>query len=569
MPDPATPERRRPLAAAWALPVRVHLGVLALVLVALMTVVGTSTSFSADEGAAIIQARSLAGGDGWFVDHPLPEVDPTGANFPLELSQRGAEGWAPFAKHPLYALLLAGADRVGGVTAMVLLSLLGTVAAAGLAAALARRLDPALSRPALWVVGLASPLLFDGYLLIAHSAAAALAAAAVLAAVVAVERRRAAVALGVVPALTACVLLRSEGLFIALALAAVAAVAAVRDRPARTAAAVAALGAAAGGVGGYLLDGWWTARIVGGGGVAGAAAPAATDAGGFLAGRVQGFVVTWLLPGYGGRPLVGLALLIMLLALMLGALSVRTHPERGRRIVVSGTAAAGAALVALAAGPGTVVPGLLLAFPLAAAGLLLVRRTTLVSTTARLAGGTAGLFALAVVATQYAKGGSGEWGGRYFALAIPIAVPILLLALRQAARRLDRRAARSALVALTVCSAVMGVMGVTALRVSHRDVARLVATADRAPADVLVTTEGAMPRFAWPTYDRQRWLLARPEGLEDLLRRLREGGYDRVGFVTRDPDRDRPALDRAGARTMDGTPSETVGEWEILVLQIG
>jgi hypothetical protein len=568
-PDRATPQRRGGLAAAWASPVWVHLGVLAVVLVALMAVVGTSTSFSADEGAVIVQARSLAGGDGWFVDHPVPEVDPTGANFPLELSQHGPEGWAPFAKHPLYALLLAGADRLGGVPAMVLLSLLGTVAAAGLAAALARRLDPALSRPTVWVVGLASPLLFDGYLLIAHSAAAALAAAAVLAAVVAIERRRPAVALAAAPALAACVLLRSEGLFVALALAAAAGAVAIRNRPARAAAAVVALGAAAGGIGAYLLDRWWTAQIVGGEAVAGAAAPAATDSGGFLAGRIQGFVVTWLLPSYGGGPLVGLALFVMLLALMLGGLSLRAYPENGHRAVAWGAAAAAAALVALVAGPGTVVPGLLLAFPLAVPGLLLVRRTTLGSTTARLAAAVGGLFCLAVATTQYAKGGSGEWGGRYFALAIPIAVPVLLLALRNAGPRLDRKAARSAALALAVCSVAMAVMGLTALRSSHRAVAELVAAADRAPADVLVTTEGAMPRFAWPTFDRQRWLLATPEGLEDLLRRLREGGYQRVGFVTRHPDRDRPALQRAGAEPVDGTPSETVGAWEIHVLQIG
>ena len=102
-------------------------------------------------------------------------------------SERGATGRA-LAKHPLYPVLLAAADRLGGVTGMVLLSLAGTVAAAGLAAVLARRLDPALVRPDLWMVGLASPLLFDGFLVIAHTLGAALAAAAVLLALRAVER---------------------------------------------------------------------------------------------------------------------------------------------------------------------------------------------------------------------------------------------------------------------------------------------------------------------------------------------------------------------------------------------
>ena len=164
-----------------------------LVLLALVPVVGTASSFSADEGAVIVQARSLAGkltgGDGWIVEHPVPEVDPTGVNYPLENADRGENGFAPYAKHPLYPVLLAVADRAGGVTAMVLLSLAGTLAAAALAAGLARRIDPALARPTLWVVGLASPLLFDGYLVMAHALAAALAVGAVLLAVRAVEER--------------------------------------------------------------------------------------------------------------------------------------------------------------------------------------------------------------------------------------------------------------------------------------------------------------------------------------------------------------------------------------------
>ena len=158
-----------------------------------MPVVGTHASFSADEGAAITQARNLARGDGWIVDHPLPQVDPEGANYPLELSSRGPNGVAPFAKHPLYALVLAGAERVGGINAMVALSMLGTLAAAALGAALASRMGgPGLARPTLWALGLGSPLLFDGYLVVAHTIGAALAAAAVLVAVIAIERRRAA-----------------------------------------------------------------------------------------------------------------------------------------------------------------------------------------------------------------------------------------------------------------------------------------------------------------------------------------------------------------------------------------
>src|SRR3954465_6534237 len=119
--DPVAPPRRRRL---WDAPLRAHVAALAVVLLALMPLIGTGSSFSADEGAAAVQARSLSRGDGWIVAHPVPDVDPTGVNYPLELSERGPDGFAPFGKHPLYALLLAAADRAGGTSAMVLLSVL-------------------------------------------------------------------------------------------------------------------------------------------------------------------------------------------------------------------------------------------------------------------------------------------------------------------------------------------------------------------------------------------------------------------------------------------------------------
>ena len=577
MADPSVPERarRRWFAAAWTAPVWAHLVALALLLVAMMAVVGTASSFSADEGAAIVQARSLSEGAGWLVEHPLPGADPAGVNYPLEFSEHGRRGWAPYAKHPLYPLLLAGADRAGGVAAMVLLSLAGTVAAAGLAAALARRLDRALARPALWSTGVASPLFFDGHLLIAHTLGAALAAAGVLAFLAALERRSPARALLVVPALAACVLLRNEGLFIAAALAAVAGAVALRRSDVRPVAAVAAVASLVAGAGAFLLDREWTARIVGAtdSGPGSVAVPAGST--GLLAGRVKGFLLTWLTPSYSGRPVLGLLLLVMLAAIAYGALAARRHAGDGRRILAGAGVAAAASVAALLVAPGTVVPGLLLAFPLGSAGLFLVSRRTLRTEPARVAAGVSLLFVVAVVATQYAKGGGGEWGGRYFAVALPIAVPVLLLALRDTATALGPALARRAGVALVVCSVALSTMGITALRSSHRANTRLVAAAERAGVSVaagdrpvMVTTEGAMPRFAWPTFDRQRWLLAGPEGLDDLFARLAGAGVARIGFVTRNVDRDQALLDAAGVRVVSADSSEGGRRWHVLVVDI-
>jgi hypothetical protein len=520
-----------------------------------MAVVGTSASFSADEGAAIVQARSLARGDGWIVPHPVPEVDPTGAAYPLELSGRGPNGTAPFAKHPLYAVLLAGADRIGGIAGMVLLSVLGTVAAAGLAALLARRLDPALARPTVWVVGLASPLLFDGYLVIAHTLGAACAVGAVLAATVAFERRRRwpAAALAVLPCVGAAVLLRTEAAFLGVGLA-VAALTLVFRRRDRLVAVLVAGASLAGVVVARLVEHVWIGHVLGGPSVGtGAVAPAVSS--GFVADRWQAFVLTWLRPSYGAAPQVDLCLVLMAAALVVGAYAIR----RGRPGVAgaAGTAAV-AGLVALFLASDNVVPGLLVACPVVAAGLALVGRRTLASAPARLAAVTSLVFAGAVLVTQYSSGGSGEWGGRYFALALPVALPVLVLAIRQ-------RGSAPFVAGLLVCSVAMSLMAMGSLRSTHRFTAGLVAAVDRVAGPdrpVLVTTAPLVPRLAWPTFDHQRWLLSKPDDLAAVVGRMAPAGITRFTFVTRG-DADVVLLPASAVRET----SASYNGWQILVFR--
>lgn len=557
---------------AWDLPVRAHLAALAVVLLALVPLVGTGSSFSADEGAAILQARSLADGGGWIVEHPLPEVDPDAVHYPLELSERGPDGTAPFAKHPLYALMLAGADRLGGVTAMVLLSLGGTLAAAALAGALAGHIDPALRRPAVWVTGLASPLLFDGYLVIAHTLGAACAAGAVLLAVRAIERGSVTAAIAVGPCVAAAVMLRTEAALFAVALAAVVGVTAVaaaagrRARVPAVAVAVVALGAA---YGARLAERVWANRVLGGPGSGTGGGPA--DNAGFLDDRIHSFVLTWLRPGYGAVSGVHVALAVMVVAILLGAIAVRRHPGDSGPLLLLGPAAAAAAVLALVIGPTNLVPGLLVAFPVCLAGLLCLRRPSLGPTAARVGFATFVLFALAVIATQYATGGSGEWGGRYFALALPVLVPVLLLALRDAGRSVASSSRRWAAASLVVCSVAMAAMGVGSIRSTHRFAADLMATVDGqgrlvGGRPVMVATSGAIPRLAWATFDDQRWLLSDPDELPGLVDRLRVAGISRFVLVTDQLDRGLSGLG-ASVETAKGRPDGR--GWQILVLVTG
>src|SRR5438552_468990 len=188
----------------------------------------------------------LACGEGWLAPNKLAGVDPAGKAFGLAQSDVGSRGVAPFAKHPAYPLLLAGADRVGGATAMVLLSVAATLAAAALAGGLAARIDPRLVRPSIWVTGLASPLLFDGFTVIAHSLGAAFAAGAALSALRFLDRHDVRAALGTIACVAGACALRNEALVFVVATAAVVGAVALARRDLRAAVLAVSAVAAAG-----------------------------------------------------------------------------------------------------------------------------------------------------------------------------------------------------------------------------------------------------------------------------------------------------------------------------------
>jgi len=230
------------------------------------------------------------------------------------------------------------------------------------------------------------------------------------------------------------------------------------------------------------------------------------------------------------------------------------------------------AVAALATAPTNLVPGLLVACPIVAAGLVALRRSDLHPVGARLALGTLALFALAVAATQYAQGGSGEWGGRYFAIGLPVLVPVALGALADAGRALDRITRRATALALMTCALAMATMSVASIADTHRFTAKLIASADRAGQSidphgrpVMIATNGAFPRLSWSTFDRQRWLLAQPGDLAALAGRLRAAGTERVVLATDHLDRDLQRLGTtATVLSTDGHPNHR--DWQIVVL---
>ena len=560
---------RELLRRAWAAPLAAHAAVLAVLLVSLVPVIGTSASYSPDEGAVVHQVRSLAAGDGWILEHPWGELDPAHRFYPLGSSSQGEDGRAPFAKHPAYPLLLTAVQALGGVAAMTVVSVLGTVAAAVVGALVAREVSGGLERPVLWAVGVGSPLVFDAYLLIAHSLGAAVVSGAVLLALRGSRHTRLAPTMaGAALLVAAGVLFRSEALLFALALGSgVAATGLAWRRWALVAwgpvLGLAGLAAAAG-------ERWAQEQLLGTG--AGPVAAPRVE-GSFVGARVEGFLNTWLRPSAGVPDTADLALL---LAAVLVATAVAVARGRGatRLLVALSASAVGLSTYAFVADPGRIVPGLVVAFPLAVAAIGLVDRSYLEPGGRLLLSVTAGGFLAAVLATQYREGGSAEWGGRYFALAVPILAVLAVDALARRAPSLPSVARWWAGAGLVACSAVLAAGAVVALSQAHRFTDRLVArigTTARAtePGDgdrrpVVVSAYPNIPRLAWTVLGEGRWAHApRDSGAAELAGLLDGAGVAELVLVGQDAGDLAPYLSHYA---LDRSRSWEMGRWDVSVL---
>ncbi len=188
--------------------------------------------------------------------------------------------------------------------------------------------------------------------------------------------------------------------------------------------------------------------------------------------------------------------------------------------------------------PSSAVPGLLIAFPLLWIGLAAGGRGSLPTADARVLLAVAVIAALGVLATQYRDGGSAEWGGRYFAVLLPLVAPLAVAGLAAAQEALDARTVRVAGGALLALSLALGALATVTLRRAHEVAAERVATIDAATSTlsdpVVVTDERGMPRFAWPTFEHQRWLLVDPEHDGTVARDLSAAGVHRFVLVSGD-----------------------------------
>jgi hypothetical protein len=235
-------------------------------------------------------------------------------------------------------------------------------------------------------------------------------------------------------------------------------------------------------------------------------------------------------------------MMLALVIVMAGVVVIREPDDRRAPFVFFGAAIAmGVTRAVLGADP---IPGLLIAFPalllaVVAAPWRTLWRDDKVSALVV----SSAVFALLVLSTQYATGGSGEWGGRYFAIGLPLIIPVVALGLASLLERVavgDRRVVAGL---LAVALALFAVFAVRALRQAHEegnDVVAGIATtaASTPPGDgglpVVVSTNGAIVRYSIDHLQDGRWLTVKIDNVGPYADRFRKLGVDAFTFVTTD-----------------------------------
>jgi hypothetical protein len=530
----------------WRAPLWAHLLALLVVLLAVTWWVGTDASFSIDEPAAIAQGQRLADGQGWQLPDALPTIDADGQWPYIVRSDRGPDGVVTYGKHPLYPVVLAVADRAGGQTGMVIVSVLGALAAALVGALLARRLDPRLDRATLWLLGLGSPLLFDSQIVIAHTLGAACTGAAALAVAHLLDRWRWrwAVAAALLAGL-ACSF-RTEAIVFAIVLAGYAAFRALADRAwrwgATAVATVVAAGAAA------VIDRLVLGSLVG---TVSTVYDVGTDSSSFLQARLPALTTMIFAPGESWPDGTRMALIGAMVGAAVLGLTLRLRPGWTLLARVAGVVLVIGALVPLLGVKSGIVPGILAAVPAVIVGLLLVDREVLRSRLARMLASVTGVFALGVAISQYNQGGGIEWGARYLALVLPLLAPLVVWSFWSARRRLGAAVVNPAIVACLVATVALSLFSVAVVASFHDGTRQFTAALRGAVARVQGPDLGGDDRRAIVVTDwyvvgritagtgpdvRGLTVVADPKAdLPTITARLARAGVERFVFVGLDP----------------------------------
>lgn len=426
-------------------------GLLLLILAILLPTIldGHGIAYS-DEGVYAAQVESLSRGS-WFETQPAPDVPAVENLNGIGPEVVRGQRYAGYVRHSLFIRWLVPFYRLGGFSGLLLSSVLAGAVAAFTAALIARRLDPRIGAPALWMTAIGTPLVFDSYLVAAHVLAAATCGLAAVGLTQALIDRRRASLIWCMPCVAATVMLRSEGAIVMAALGgAIGLVGLITNRrrlrdgvPTYLIGGLVVVVAAAA----YFLDAELARRITGLG------EPTQTFSRFEKADReyLPQIWASLLRPWYTNvfpQPLIALGSL----SVVLSALLHRLLGPRRAFISLSILSFGAALLLVEARESGWFVTGLFAACPLLPAGWILLRRSDMSRPTASVGAVTIVVSAVGIILTAYTEGGATEWGGRFYAVLLPLMVPLALLGLGHAVEELPRHARRVAVAAALVTS---------------------------------------------------------------------------------------------------------------------
>lgn len=527
--DEAEPHPGRPPSTAALVG---HAAALWLGLLLLMPVVGVDRSpLITDEGALLMQLEILDDHGSWYTPYPLLDLDPDGAYVPLAYSNYENGELIPYSSRPAYVLLNLLPFRSMGIWGVTALGSLFAALAALATGLTARHLQPSAALPALWLVGVASPLFVHAQILQGHTIGAAAAAGGCLIAVRAQhalgQRWVALLLIGLT--MFAATTVRREVLFVAAGLLAWGALRIVTKRT--TFDAALGLAASAGGFLGLAVDRVLVWQIQG---VSAAPnIPVASDSEqSLLADRLWSLYHSTIRFSFGDLTIADTVALIALVLVVVGSIQVRRRADCVL-LVVGLVAMTGLALVQAIATHDAphLVPGIFMASPLLFAGLLLVPPTALRERAGALLAVVAAVTTVLVLALQYQ--GSWEWGARFLSVSIPPVATLSAVGWIRGVALVNAPARRTLAAAASITVIAIAGLAVTGQhdgRMATRELASTLVAEASERDDLIVTTELWMPRLDTSQLGpvQHRWARAAPEEMPSLLGMLADEGVDQL-----------------------------------------
>jgi hypothetical protein len=515
--------------AVEALPFWVHVVIGSMILIAFVPLINPAEIWTSDEGAVRAQVEFIAADGSWSRVRPMASIDPEMVVSPIRAATIHGDVYYPYTKRPLYPMILVPIRSVFGQSALIGISLAGTVAAAIAGALIAGLAGWELRRTTFWVLAFASPLLIYAFTVTAHSVAAACGAFA-LVLVIRADRHVTIRVLLAMALLGVAVSLRVEAVAYGLAVAVAVVFLSRRDHDRSRL--VAAAGIVIATVASHGVNHLWALHVAG--------VPPVSEGERLLSGMrlIRGSFSSLLLLAHHVPPLSVSAVALIAGGSVLFAIAVRTQPEKvALQRVLAGTCALGVALLVVA--PPIAIAGFLVATPVLTIGMILIGRNEIRRPETRMILVLSLVFAVAVLATQESGGGGIQWGGRYLLPMVPLLVPIAVLAIHNHGVRLP--ANRSMLLSVVILTSIG--LSVNGLLMLHRQHAIAVSFQEEIVAfardvedgdggrPVLVSSNTHLGRHMWRTVEDIDYFLPPADRFEVYMQRFVATDTRRFGFL--------------------------------------